>query len=98
MRRVVEFFRPFLPASSPPATVLPVCDAPAKGTEVTLATDVGGWAYSPAGIREVSIHLDGQWAGLPGDNPERHAALRKVSASKRRLIPPKVSFVGVRVR
>jgi hypothetical protein len=95
VRRVVEFFRPFLPAGSPPATVLLVCDAPAEGTEVTLATDAGGWGYSPAGIREVSIHLDGR---APGDNPERHAALGKVSASKRRLIPPKVSFVGFRVR
>jgi hypothetical protein len=66
---------------------------------VTLATDVGGWAYSPAGIRGISIHLDGRAVGrTPGDNPERHAALRKVSASKRRLIPPKVSAVGVRVR
>jgi hypothetical protein len=66
---------------------------------VTLATDAGGWAYRPAGIREVSIHLDGRVVGrAPGDNPERHAALRKVPASKRRLIPPKVSFVGVRVR
>ncbi len=30
-----------------------------------------------------------------GHNPERHAALGKVSASKRNLIPPKMVLVGI---
>jgi SAM-dependent methyltransferase len=37
-----------------------VCDEPAEGATVTRGTVVNGWAYSPAGIREVSVWLDGQ--------------------------------------
>ena len=39
------------------------CDEPQEGSIVTRGTVVEGWAYSPAGIREVSIWLDGQRVG-----------------------------------
>jgi hypothetical protein len=44
----------------PLPTPILVCDEPTEGSEVTLGTVVSGWAYSPAGIREVSVWLDGQ--------------------------------------
>ena len=47
----------------PPATVVLVCDAPAEGAEVDRDSVVGGWAYSPDGIREVSVWLDGRMLG-----------------------------------
>src|SRR3712207_8159099 len=39
------------------------CDEPEEGSIVTRATQVSGWAFSPAGIREVSVWLDGQRVG-----------------------------------
>ena len=48
-----------------------VCDAPAEGAEVTRGTEVGGWAYSPDGIREVSVWLDGQLVGRAETGLER---------------------------
>ena len=40
-----------------------VCDEPEEGSEVSEGTVVSGWAYSPAGIREVSLWLGGQRVG-----------------------------------
>jgi SAM-dependent methyltransferase len=37
-----------------------VCDEPEEGAVVSRGMAVSGWAYSPAGIREVSVWLDGQ--------------------------------------
>ena len=63
VRRISGIFKPSPSATKPPTTVLLECDTPAEGAEVTRGTDVGGWAYSPDGIREVSIRLDGQVVG-----------------------------------
>jgi SAM-dependent methyltransferase len=52
-RRIVQTGKPL------PAPIL-TCDEPEEGSEVSLGTTVSGWAYSPAGIREVSIWLDGE--------------------------------------
>jgi Sulfotransferase domain len=41
-----------------------VCDEPEEGSEVSLGTVVGGWAYGPAAIKEVSVWLDGLRVGL----------------------------------
>jgi SAM-dependent methyltransferase len=40
-----------------------VCDEPEEGSEVSVGTLVEGWAYSPAGIKEISVWLDGQRVG-----------------------------------
>jgi hypothetical protein len=48
-----------------------VCDEPAAGATVTRGTLVGGWAYSPAGIREVSVWVDGRRAGRAEHGLER---------------------------
>jgi SAM-dependent methyltransferase len=63
-----------------------VCDEPEEGSEVTLGTVVEGWAYSPAGIKEVSVWLDGQQVGeamhgllredVTREHPEWPSALR----------------------
>jgi SAM-dependent methyltransferase len=53
VRRVVDAVKPL------PDLIL-VCDDPADGTTVTFATVVSGWAFSPAGIQEISVWLDGQ--------------------------------------
>jgi hypothetical protein len=39
------------------------CDEPAQGSTLTRGTLVSGWAYSPVGILEVSIRLNGQRVG-----------------------------------
>jgi hypothetical protein len=39
------------------------CDEPAQGSTLTRGTIVSGWAYSPVGILEVSIRLNGQRVG-----------------------------------
>jgi hypothetical protein len=41
-----------------------VCDEPAEGSEVSRGTVVSGWAYSPAGIKEISVWLDRRRVGL----------------------------------
>jgi hypothetical protein len=56
VRRIFQTGKPL------PSAIV-VCDGPAEGSEVTRGTLVSGWAYSPAGIREVSIWLDGQRVG-----------------------------------
>jgi SAM-dependent methyltransferase len=63
-----------------------VCDEPEEGSEITLGTVVEGWAYSPAGIEEVSVWLDGERVGeaalgwqrleVAQDYPELPDALR----------------------
>jgi hypothetical protein len=40
-----------------------VCDVPKEESVVTRGTVVKGWAYSPVGIREVSVWLGGQRVG-----------------------------------
>src|ERR671921_36253 len=42
-----------------PAPIL-VCDEPEEGAVVTRGTVVSGWVLSAAGIREVSVWMDGQ--------------------------------------
>jgi hypothetical protein len=53
---VRRIFRSRIPLPTP----IVVCDEPEEGSEVTRGTVVSGWAYSPAGIKEVSVWLDGQ--------------------------------------
>ena len=48
-----------------------VCDEPMDGAGVDNETVVSGWAYSPAGIREVSVWLDGQRVGQAEHGLER---------------------------
>jgi SAM-dependent methyltransferase len=50
MRRVVKSVKP----------LALVCDEPAEGAHVGLGTVVEGWAFSPAGVKEVSVWLDGE--------------------------------------
>ena len=47
------------------------CDEPGEGADVALGTVVGGWAFSPAGIEEVSVWLDGQRVGRAEYGHER---------------------------
>ena len=46
-----------------PVGPIVVCDEPAEGAEVGLGAAVGGWVFSPVGIREVSIWLDEERVG-----------------------------------
>ena len=64
VRRVVRAVKPLL------ATIL-VCEGPADGAVVTGGTLIEGWALSPAGIREVSVWLDGQRLGKAEHGLER---------------------------
>ncbi|MDQ3910769.1 MAG: sulfotransferase [Actinomycetota bacterium] len=48
-----------------------VCDEPAAGAIVTHGTLVSGWAYSPAGIKEVSVRLDSRLVGRAEHGLER---------------------------
>ena len=48
-----------------------VCDAPVDGTEMPSGSFVGGWAFSPAGVKEVTIWLDGQQVGQAEYGHER---------------------------
>ena len=69
-----------------PVEQVVVCDEPGEGSEVARGTVVSGWAYSPAGIKEVSVWLDGQRVGkaelgleredVAEDHPEWPNALR----------------------
>jgi SAM-dependent methyltransferase len=52
-RRVVQAVKPL-------EDIILICDEPEEGSEATLGTVVSGWAYSPSGIREISVWLDGQ--------------------------------------
>ncbi len=56
MRRIVKAVKP------PPALIL-ICDEPAEGAAVAPGAVVSGWAFSQAGIREVSVWLDGKRVG-----------------------------------
>src|SRR5436190_571508 len=53
-----------------------VCDEPAEGSEVSLGTVVNGWAFSPAGIKEVSVWLEGQQVGKAELGLERPDVVR----------------------
>jgi hypothetical protein len=64
VRRISQTSKPL------PAPII-VCDEPEEGSEVSRGTVVSGWAYSPAGIREVSVWLDGQRLGRANHGLER---------------------------
>jgi Sulfotransferase domain len=53
-----------------------ICDEPEEGSVVTRGTVVSGWAYSPAGIREVSLWLEGQRVGRAELGLERENVAR----------------------
>jgi hypothetical protein len=58
-----------------PAPIL-VCDEPEEGTEVTRGTVVSGWAYSPAGIEQISVWFEGQRVGVADLGLEREDVAR----------------------
>ncbi len=58
------------PAEHVRAPIL-VCDAPTDGAELAPGSVVDGWAFSPAGIKEVSVWLDGERVGQAEHGLER---------------------------
>jgi SAM-dependent methyltransferase len=64
VHRVVRYVTSRLP-------MILICDEPADGAVVTLGAVVEGWAFSPAGIKEVSVWLDGQKVGKAEHGLER---------------------------
>jgi hypothetical protein len=55
--------QPIEPTGKPLSAPVVVCDKPIEGSKVSRGTLVSGWAYSPVGILEVSIRLNGQRVG-----------------------------------
>lgn len=65
-----QVHRDVQPVEQTPGTIV-VCDEPADGAAVAREATVSGWAYSPAGIKEVSVWMDGQQLGQAMHGSER---------------------------
>jgi SAM-dependent methyltransferase len=71
MSRGDRLVRHVVQAVKPLPSITLICDEPAEGAVVAPGAVVSGWAFSPAGIREVSVWLDGRRVGAAEHGLER---------------------------
>jgi intracellular sulfur oxidation DsrE/DsrF family protein len=93
--------QPIEPTGKPLPAPVVVCDKPMEGSKVSRGTLVSGWSYSPAGIREVSLWLEGQQVGraelglerpdVARAHPEWVGALRSGFHYRFKIVPATVS-------